>query len=467
MTKPRTLILLAVAAFSLVSVGAQAAGLDVAGFFASHADVLAGLSAIGAFGTTAVEQEYKQVQADLKKVGDDLKAYAERAEKELKNHAQLSAETKGEVDKLLASQSELQAAHRVMEQVVAKMQNGGGLAGEPKSLGQTVIESDVITGFNPGVQGSVSIKVGSIHAAVTSGNGSAGDLIVPQRLPGIIAPPNQRLFLRDLLNWGRTTSNSVEYVKETGFTNNAAPVAENPSNPKPESDITFDLDSEKVITIAHWIRASKQVLADVSMLQSYIDGRLLYGLKLREEAQLLRGSGSGLNIHGILPQASAYANPGVMVQNETMIDRLRIAMLQAELAEYAADGIVLNPIDWTQIELTKTADNAYLFATPRGLAAPGLWGRPVVSTQAMDHSEFLVGAFALGAQGWDREDANITVSNQDRDNFVKNMVTILCEERVGLTVYRPEAFVAGDFDGVAPLPSTPPSSTPSSTPASS
>lgn len=446
-----------------VSLGAQAAGLDVAGFVAAHADVFAGLSMLGVAGST-VEAEYKQVQADLKKVGDDLKGYAEKAEKELKNHAQLSAETKAEVDKLLTQQGELQAAHKAMEQIIAKLQAGGGVPAAVKTLGQTVIENETVTGFNTSVQGSVSVKVGSIHAAVTSGNGSAGDLIIPQRVPGIIAPPNQRLFLRDLLNWGTTSSNSVEYVRETGFTNNAAPVAENPSNPKPESDITFDLDSEKVITIAHWIRASKQVLSDVSMLQSYIDGRLLYGLKLKEELQLLKGSGAGLNINGILTQASAYANPGVIVQHETMLDRLRIAMLQAELAEYTADGIILNPIDWTQIELTKTTDNAYLFATPRGLAAPGVWGRPVVSTQAMDHGDFLVGAFALGAQGWDREDANITVSNQDRDNFVKNMVTILCEERVGLTVYRPEAFVAGDFEGVAP---TPPSSAPAPAPSAS
>ncbi|MFA7487967.1 MAG: phage major capsid protein, partial [Lysobacteraceae bacterium] len=284
---------MATLAVAAVSLGAQAAGLDVAAFFASHADVLAGLSMLGMAGTT-VEAEYKQVQADLKKVGDDLKSYAEKAEKELKAHSQLSAETKAEVDKLLTTQSELQAAHKAMEQVIAKMQNGGGMPGAVKTLGQTVVENEAITGFNASMRGAVAVKVGSIHAAVTSGSGSAGDLIQPHRVPGIVVPPNQRLFLRDLLNWGTTSSNSIEYVREAGFTNNAAPVAENPSNPKPESDLTFDLDTAPVITIAHYIRASKQVLADVAMLQSYIDGRLLYGLKVKEELQLLKGSGLGL-----------------------------------------------------------------------------------------------------------------------------------------------------------------------------
>src|SRR5699024_3444078 len=170
--------------------------------------------------------------------------------------------------------------------------------------------------------------------------GSGGDLITPDRVPGVVAPGEQRLTVRDLLSWGTTGSNSVEFVRETGFTNSAAPVSENPSGGKPESDLTFEAAAANVATIAHWVHASRQVLADAAMLQGYINGRLTYGLKLKEEAQLLKGSGVGLNIDGIYTQASAYANPGVVVQNETMIDRLRISMLQVQLAEYPADGIV-------------------------------------------------------------------------------------------------------------------------------
>lgn len=393
----------------------------------------------------ALEEDIKTITASLKQVDDQLKAHAERAEKEIKAHAKMSEETRAKVDELLTAQGELRANLQAAEQTIAKLEQGGGHVARPKSAGELVTESDQYKAFAASGRGSV--KVG-IQAAVTSDTSSAGDLIEPQRVPGIVAPPQQRLFLRDLLNWGRTGSNSIEYVKETGFTNSADVVSENPANPKPESDLQFDLESAPVATIAHWIQASRQVLADASMLQSYINGRLMYGLKYKEELQLLKGSGVNLNIEGIYTQASSYSNPGVTVQAETAIDRLRLALLQVTLAEYDADGIVLNPVDWAAIELTKTTDNAYLFATPRGLAAPGLWGRPVVATQAMDVGDFLTGSFQMGAQGWDREDASVTISLEDRDNFVKNMVTILCEERVGLTVYRPEAFVKGDFDGL-------------------
>lgn len=411
-----------------------------------------GPAAYGAFGQAGevgdrsvnVEQEYKRVQSDLKDVSDQLKAFAEESQTAVKNHQQLSEETKGKVDQLLTTQGELNARLQAAEQALAD--NRPGQAGRVLTLGARVAESEEYTtkaaALASGGKGSFSVPVKN---AITEADTSAGSTIEPTRVPGVVAPPNQRLFIRDLLNWGRTQSNAVEYVRETGFTNSADVVSENPSAGKPESDINFELDSENVATIAHWIHASRQVLSDAGMLQSYIDGRLRYGLKLKEETQLLKGSGVGLNINGLFTQASQYANPGVVVENDTMIDRLRIAMLQVQLAEYVADGLVLNPIDWTSIELTKDTHGRYIWANPNAVNGPTLWGLPVAATQSLDQSEFLTGSFQMGAQAWDREDATVTVSTEDRDNFIKNMVTILCEERIALTVYRPEAFVKGDF----------------------
>lgn len=394
-----------------------------------------------------IDQDIEKINASLKEVGDQLKTYAEQAQKDIKAHAKMTEETRANVDKLLTQQGELQARLATAEQLVAKLEQGGGDPGRPRTMGEQLTESDGFEAFASTAARGAKFSA-RVNAQITSGGGSAGDLIVPQRVPGVVAPPNQQLRIRDLLSWGRTTSNSIEFVRETGFTNNAAPVSEGVL--KPESDITFEDASTPVVTIAHWIRATKQVLADVPMLQSYIDGRLRYGLKLVEDRQLLKGSGTGLNLHGIYTQASAYANPGVVVQAENRMDRLRLAMLQAELAEYPTDGIVLNPIDWVAIELTKDADNNYIYSNPRFPTQAGLWARPVVATKAMDLDEFLVGAFQLGAQGWDREDVNLTIALQDRDNVVTNRVTLLVEERLALTVYRPEAFVKGDFSGLDP-----------------
>ena len=380
--------------------------------------------------------DLQTVQAALDKVTDQLRAHAERATSD----REVQAKHREDVDQLLAKQTELQAEVQAMAQTVDKIGRGAdATAKAARTPGEVFTSAQGFEAFAANASGKFKT---SVKAAITSGGASAGPLIQPDRI-GMILPMDQRLFLRDLLNWGRTTSNAIEYVQELLYTNNAAPVAELAA--KPESDLTFEMKSAPVATIAHWIKASKQVLADAPMLQSYINGRLMYGLKLKEEQQLLKGSGVGLNLNGIYTQATAYANPGVTVQAETPIDRLRLAMLQVALSEFDTDGIVLNPIDWAAIELTKTTDNAYLFASPTGQVAPTLWGRPVVATQAMTAADFLVGAFRMGAQGWDREDASIEVSTEDGSNFVQNSVTIRCEERVGLTVFRPTAFCRGSL----------------------
>ncbi|MCP5934136.1 phage major capsid protein, partial [Klebsiella pneumoniae] len=87
-----------------------------------------------------------------------------------------------------------------------------------------------------------------------SGAASAGALVQPQQLPGILMPGLRRLTVRDLLAQGRITSNALEYVRENVFTNAAAPVEE--GTLKPESNITFTKETANVKTIAHWIQAS-------------------------------------------------------------------------------------------------------------------------------------------------------------------------------------------------------------------
>jgi HK97 family phage major capsid protein len=67
------------------------------------------------------------------------------------------------------------------------------------------------------------------------------------------------------------------YTRETGFTNNAATVSE--SDQKPESNLTFTLMTAAIVTLAHWIRCSTQVLSDNPMLQAYIEGGCVTALR--------------------------------------------------------------------------------------------------------------------------------------------------------------------------------------------
>ncbi|WP_350030034.1 phage major capsid protein [Caballeronia sp. GAFFF2] len=424
---------------------------DMLGALGDHAWSLAGIGSIaaaegfrrknGGAGGDNPEQVMEKVTAELKRIGDEVKKSGEEALKQAKSAGDVSAETKAKVDELLLKQGELQARLTEAEQKLSRRGSEGGE--QVKSLGQLVTENEGIKAVMAAREGKARMGLKAITSLTTNADGSAGALVNADRVQGIVAPPQRRMTVRDLLTPGRTTSNAIEYMRETGFTNNAA-IQATEGAAKAESTMKFDLQTTTVATIAHFVKASKQILDDAAMLASYIDGRLRYGLAYVEELELLKGSGTGGHLNGIYTQAIAYAAPFVL-SGATSIDMLRLALLQSELAELPATGIVTNPTDWTRIELTKTTDGAYLFANPQSIAGPTLWGRPVVNTQAMDVDSFLVGAFKLGAQVFDREDANVQVSTEDGNNFTTNMVTIRAEERLGLAVYRPAAFIKGDF----------------------
>src|SRR6185503_16067245 len=109
---------------------------------------------------------------------------------------------------------------------------------------------------------------------------------------------------RDLIPQVRTDSNLIEFTSEATYTNNARPQGDaSPGGIEgetfAESALTFTLSNSAVVTIGHWIPASRQVLSDAGLLQGHISTRLLYGLKLEEEEELLTGNGSAGTLNGI------------------------------------------------------------------------------------------------------------------------------------------------------------------------
>jgi HK97 family phage major capsid protein len=344
------------------------------------------------------------------------------------------------------AQAEMSAQFAEIEQKLARRTNKGG-GPELKTLGQLVVDDEQTKSYLAGP------RRGNLHLSyeaknITSGSSTVGStvstttsLVTAQRAP-IVMLPDRRLTIRDLLAPGETDTGIIEYAVETAFTNNAATVAEGAL--KPQSDITFDLRSSPARTIAHVMKASRQILDDAPQLQSVIDGRLRYGLNFVEEAQFLYGDGAAQNLFGIVPQATAFS-AAFAVTGETAIDRISLAMLQATLALYPPTGIVLNPTDWTKISMTKDSMGRYIIGDPQGTVTPQLWGLPVVATPAITAGTFLVGSFRLAAQIFDRLTTEVLISTEDQDNFVKNMVTIRGEERVALAVYRPAAFVTGSL----------------------
>ncbi len=380
-------------------------------------------------------------QEKLKTTTVELRTWMEKANGEIESAKSLSAETKAALEKLAAKSTEATDRCLALEQKMAAQPEGEKRV---ESLGEMFVKSDEWKQVQSRRGGTARIEV---KTAIVNATGQNQPLVADMRVPGIIATPNRALTIRDLLPVGRTASNLVQFTKENVFTNNAGPQYSSPAYEnvtKPESGITFTLANAAVVTLAHWIPVSRQVLEDSPMLQSYINSRLMYGLKLEEEDQLLNGDGASGNVSGLLDSGNFTAYNRA-VTGDTYVDALRRAITQAALSNYAPDAIVINPADWEAIELSKGSDEHYVWSNPAVAAGPQLWGTRIVPSNSITAGTFLVGAFAMGAQVWDRMDASVQISFENDTNFVKNMVTLLAEERLALTVYRPSAFISGSF----------------------
>lgn len=401
--------------------------------------------AFEASGFTGTEAEFKAVMVGLKTATDEVKVFAEKCATELKNLGAVTEQTKLDADKALSEMGNLTTRLTDIEQKMSR--RGGPAAGdERKTLGEFVVDNEEVKTklFGAGKRGIVnmSIETKNITTATTTQGATTSlgtSLVTPDRQE-LVALQMRPMTVRSLLAPGQTNSNSVEYAVQVLRTNNAAPVAEGAV--KPYSDYTWNLKGFPVRTVAHLVKASRQILDDAPALRSIIDAEMRYGLAFAEEAQFLYGDGTGQNVLGIVPQASAFA-AAFAVTGETAIDRVRLALLQGTLSLYPMSGIVLNPTDWAKIEMVKDGMGRYLVGDPQGTIQPRLWGQPVVSSLAMTVNTFLVGAFAYGAQIFDRMAVEVMISTENVDDFERNMVSIRAEERLALVVKRPAAFITG------------------------
>lgn len=323
-------------------------------------------------------------------------------------------------------------------------------ANDDLPLSAALLDSKDVQNLTSNFRGRAVVKLQNERADITSANTtvgagrSAGTSLVPaHRVDGIVSPYQRELRIRDVIGTARTTSSSVEWAKETGFTNNARPVSEGTT--KPKSDLAFNLVTTPVRTIAHTFKISRQMLDDAPALAAYVGRRGTYGLQFVEEQQVLFGDGTGQNLNGIIPQATAF-DPQFSGTADTAFDVINQAISQAEDAELPVNAIVMNRRDWRRMLGIKDGDERYISSqSPFGSQAQQLWNLPVVATNAMPAGEFVVGAFQDGATIFDRLDVEVLLSTENEDDFIRNLATVRIESRLALAVFRPEAFVAGEL----------------------
>lgn len=259
--------------------------------------------------------------------------------------------------------------------------------------------------------------------------------------PGVISP----LFdnhIRPYLPQTSTNKDAIYYARETGTEGGFAPTAMGAT--KPQFDLDLTTAQANVRKIAGYMRLPEEMVDDVPYLLNYITMRGLEEYRNKEDEQLLYGSGSGINLSGLFTLATAFSAGPLRVPTVNNYDVLVAAKKQLRLSNLSPTVIFVNPEDYVAMRLAKSTQGQYIFPVIPGTDRITCDGTVVVDNNRITAGDFLV-ADARSCEIADRKGVEVRLFDQDRDNAIVNMVTIVIEARLALPVYRSNAFVKGTF----------------------
>jgi HK97 family phage major capsid protein len=377
----------------------------------------------------------------------ELKTHFEKAAEQQKAQGTMSEELKAQIAKVQAQcdaidvkLAEKHVASQPEETVSDFLQKHEGLQKLMKDKsGNCVIQFDAKQARQ--LERKTLIDSAAVGAQTTG--------VLPiERTPGIVTEARQFLTIRNVLASRTTTNQVLDFVKVNSALTTASP-QQGDGHTKKENAVTFTSASEKVKTIATWIPASRQILDDFAELDGFLRSSLPYYVDLMEEQQLLTGSGSAVDLNGLITQGTAFSTALLPLSGSyNRIDYIGRAIQQVTAAkELQPTFIVVHPNDWWSIRLTKDTQGRYILGDPMGpVTQQQLFGLTPVVTTSITSGTFLVGSGSPAAcEIRDRMGMTVEIATQHEDYFARNLVAIRAEKRLALVVYRAASFIQGTF----------------------
>ena len=368
------------------------------------------------------------------KLEEAKKGLEEIMSKEEKTAEELNAAIKAVED----AQADLKAAEDA-EQLLKSFGNTDDKADKeetimPQTIGDNFVEA--VKAANPGKRFQIvapEFKTYSDIQKTPSTSGVAAFATTYDR--NVVEAARIPIVVRDLFGAETISGSTLVYLTEGAI--EGAPAATNEAAKKPQVHFADPTPHTVSLSkIAAFIKESDEYINDYAFLASAINGRLLYAHELVVQNTLVSALKGTSGIGG---DDTTWTSGSTAAQIADLI--LHEAMEVQKDSSFPADAIVMNPATWYSLRVAKDGEYRYYGGGFFGAQnVPNLWGIPVCVTTAVDDDEIIVGAFKACASVVTNGGVSIEAVNTDQDDFVKNLMTIRCEERLALAVRRPAGF---------------------------
>ena len=375
----------------------------------------------------------KERMAAAKSKLEEVKAAVEKGEKTAEDLNEAITAVK-DIQKQMDAASE---AEILMKQLSGgekeKDAKGDASKEEPRTLGEFVAAKVKESGID------AKVKFNFAAPAFKA----AAPMVIPSSVkPAItnydtnVVGTRRPLMIADLFSTERISGNALTFFVESS-TIEGSPSTTTEGQKKPM--VSFGDPTAKTVSlskIASHMKESDELVEDAPWLADAINNRGIYLHQLEVEDFLVSELG---------------ATSGIGTGSSLTPDGIFNAMMTVQTnSGFAADAIVINPSDYANIRLRKDSNGQYygggFMNAPYGngevIEMPAIWGLRTVVSSAVTAGTAYVGAFKAGGSIVRKSNGVVVdIANMNEDDFVKNLITILIEERLALAVRHPAAFV--------------------------
>jgi hypothetical protein len=417
---------------------------EVKGF--SPEEQLALKAALADVETTMGTKAAQKIEAEMKKVGEELGKKYETELADLKSFKVSAEKTMADnqkwIDEQIAKGKTVQIAGATANDALYKaLGDNEARIKNYAANGRMAISFEVKTVGNIGANSNISV----------SGTPSF-------QHGGALWEPGRKGFearhIRDLCQVVSAPVGQDTYVvRDNG--GEGAPTSVAVGAAKPQSDRDWVKTVVPYTKIAHYYKVPEEYLQDIAWMQSEISGIGVEELLALEDTKALTnstgGEFSGLNQTF---NSTAYSTPTALSAFFTGSDRaassnnydvLVAAMTQLRITNPSSipNAILVHPGDYAKLLLTKDADRQYIFGSPYS-GFPNVQGIPIVMHNSVTTDKFYLGDFTK-VKFAVRTPLSVRIFDQDQDDAIKNLVTVVIEERISMAADRADRIIYGDF----------------------
>lgn len=378
----------------------------------------------------AVAKELESLKEDNAKNLATLKEEQEKAVKDIQEKAKADLETlEAKLKTFNLSTDRNERVKTMSDYIMAKLSTEEG--------------ENLLKAFAKGSKGAFNTEIEGIEKATMLKPTGNGGYVSPE-MAGIYGEGHDFIHARTVMRVLPTASDVVKFLQ---ITPDPAKVIGKTGEAQTKNELDYISTVKKVdvIKLTGLLDIADEMLEDVVGFRAFISAELPLAYLEAEDQYVFNDP-----VDGIFTLAEQWVPNGTVTETSNAWDKIVSAATQIRLNKRYPTAVFLSPVGYQELLINKDLEEAYSY--PIVLDGNGtlrVAGMAVYSSNILENDEFLVGDFASGAALWQKKAMTVAYSEEHKDNFAKNIVTIRIEGRLAVTVYKTDAFVKGTFT-VAP-----------------